>query len=155
MEFGDAWQNVALIALVLLVFVASIFFRKRKGESAPMIIAMTLLRDVDKNQKLVQAFHFNWKTNKFKTGNWEKYGDKLGFLDEELQDVLSKAFSLAEDFNERIEEAKKRKTSSYLATIQVDKLSVPLSKSREGLEQWVQDNWGKQELYPKRRGLFG
>ena len=155
MDFGDSWQNIGLIALVIIFFIFSLFFRKRKGSDAPMIIAMTLLRDVDKNQKLVQAFHFNWKTKKFKTKNWKLYSNKLGFLSEELGKYLSATFMMAEDFNERIEEAKRHKSSSYLATIQVDRLSVPLAKSREGLEQWVEENWGNQELYPKRRGLFG
>ncbi len=155
MDFGDGWQSFVLVALFIIIFIVSIFFRKRKGESAPIIIAMTLLRDVDKNQKLVQAFHFNWKTKKFKTENWQKFNDKLDFLDEELGKVLSAAFMMAEDFNERIQEAKRHKSSSYLATIQVDKLSVPLDKSREGLEQWVQENWENRELHPKRRGLFG
>ncbi len=155
MDFGDGWQSFALVALFVIIFIASIFFRKRKGDSAPIIIAMTLLRDVDKNQKLVQAFHFNWKTKKFKTENWKKFNDKLDFLDEELGKVLSAAFMMSEDFNVRIEEAKRHKSSSYLATIQVDKLSVPLAKGREGLEQWVQENWGNRELHPKRRSLFG
>lgn len=155
MDFGDGWQSFALLALVIILLIASIFFRKRKGESAPMIIAMSLLRDVDKNQKLMEAFLFHWKTKKFKTENWEKYNDKIGFLDEELRMTLSDAFDLAEEFNEQIEAARKHKTSSYLAAIQVDKLREPLAESRQGLEEWVQENWGKPELYPKRRGLFG
>lgn len=155
MDFGDGWQSFALVALFIIIFIVSIFFRKRKGDSAPIIIAMTLLRDVDKNQKLVQSFHFNWKTKKFKTENWKKFNDKLDFLDEELGKVLSAAFMMAEDFNERIAEAKRHKSSSYLATIQVDKLSMPLAKGREGLEQWVQENWGNREVHPKRRSLFG
>ena len=156
MDFGDMGQSVGLIVLVIVIFIASIFLKKRKGDSAaPMIIAMTLLRDVDKNQKLVQAFHFNWKTKKFKTENWKKYNSNIGFISEELSKHLSAAFMISEDFNERIAEAKKHKSSSYLATIQVDRLSVPLAKSREGLEQWVEENWGNSALYPKRRGLFG
>lgn len=155
MDFGDGWQSFALVAFFIIIFIASIFFRKRKGDSAPIIIAMTLLRDVDKNQKLVQAFHFNWKTKKFKTENWKKFNDKLAFLDDELEKVLSAAFMMSEDFNVRIGEAKRHKSSSYLATIQVDKLSAPLAKGREGLEQWVQENWGNREVHPKRRSLFG
>ena len=155
MDFGDGWQNIGIIVLLIIFFIASIFLRKRRGADAPMIIAMTLLRDIDKNQKLVQAFHFNWRAKKFKTGNWYKYNDKLGFLSEELENIMSTAFLMAEDFNERIEDAKKHKSSSYMATIQVDKLSVPLAESREALEQWVQENWGNKEMYPKRRGMFG
>lgn len=155
MDFGDGWQNIGIIVLLIIFFIASIFLRKRKGGDAPMIVAMTLLRDIDKNQKLVQAFHFNWKARKFKTKNWQKYNDNLGFFSEELTEVLSVGFRMAEDFNERMEEAKKHKSSSYMATIQVDKLSVPLAEGREELEQWVQDNWENKDLYPKRRGLFG
>ena len=62
---------------------------------------------------------------------------------------------MADGFNANIEEAKRHKSSSYLATIQVDRLSVPLAKSREKLEQWVQENWSNSEMFPKRRGLMG
>ena len=156
MDFGDGWQNIALFAGVAIFFIISIFIRRRKGDSTPMVIAMSMLRDVDKNQKLMQSFHFNWKTKKFKTANWKKYNDKLGFLeDDELKDLLSAAFMMADGFNEKIEEAKRHKSSSYLAAIQVDRMSVPLAKSREKLEQWVQDNWGNTEMFPKRRGFMG
>ncbi len=155
MDFGDIGQNLWLIALLIIIFIASIFLRKKTGESAPMIIAMSLLRDVDKNQKLMEAFLFHWKAKKFKTENWRKYNTKLDFLDEELQIDISDAFRLAEDFNEQIEMARKNKTSSYLATVQVDRLRKPLAESRQGLDEWVQENWGNKEYYPKRHGLFG
>ena len=156
MDFGDGWQNFALLAVVAVFFIISIFIRRRKGDSSPMVIAMSMLRDVDKNQKLVQSFHFNWKTKKFKTENWKKYNDKLGFFeDDELKDLLSSVFMMADGFNEKIGEAKRHKSSSYLAVIQVDRLSVPLAKSREKLEQWVQENWGNPAMFPKRRGLMG
>lgn len=156
MDLGDGWQNIALLILVAVFFVASIFIRRRKGSSAPMVIAMSLMRDVDKNQKLVQSFHFDWRTKKFKVDNWRKYCDKLNFLeDNELVDLLSSVFIMADGFNEKIVDAKRHKSSSYLATIQVDKLSVPLAKSREKLEQWIQDNWSNPEMFPKRRGLMG
>jgi len=155
MGFGDGWQNLALIAVVIIILIASIFLKKRKGESAPMLIAMGLLRDVDKNQKLMEAFLFHWKAKKFKTETWKNNNAKLDFLDEELQIALSDAFRIAEDFNLQIEAAKKHKSSSYLAAIQVDRLREPLAESRQGLEEWIQENWGKTELYPKRRGFFG
>jgi len=155
MGFGDGWQNLALIAVVIIILIASIFLKKRKGESAPMLIAMGLLREVDKNQKLMEAFLFHWKAKKFKTETWKNNEEKLDFLDEELQIALSDAFEMAEEFNEQIEAATKHKTSSYLAAIQVDRLREPLAESRQRLEEWIQENWGKTELYPKRRGFFG
>lgn len=155
MGFGDGWQNLALIAVVIIILIASIFLKKRKGESAPMLIAMGLLREVDKNQKLMEAFLFHWKAKKFKTETWKNNNAKFDFLDEELQIALSDAFEMAEEFNQQIEAARKHKTSSYLAAIQVDRLREPLAESRQGLEEWIQENWGKTELYPKRRGFFG
>jgi len=149
------WQDIGLLVLLVALFIGSIFFRKRRGETAPMVIAMGLYRDVDKNQKLVEAFSFRLKIKKFKTKTWQKHKNRVDFLGEELRAALTDAFELAEDFNQQIDAAKKKGSSSYLSTIQVDKLGEPLARCRQGLEKWIQDNWGNRGLYPKRIGFFG
>jgi len=74
------WQDVALLVLVVALFIGSIFFRKRRTGTAPMVIAMGLYRDVDKNQKLVEAFSFRLKIKKFKTKTWQKHKNRVDFL---------------------------------------------------------------------------
>jgi len=148
------WQDIGLLVLVVALFVGSIFFRKRRTGTAPMVIAMGLYRDVDKNQKLVEAFSFRLKIKKFKTKTWQKHKNRVDFLGEELRAALTDAFKPAEDFNQQIDAAQKKGSSSYLSAIQVDKLKEPLARCRQGLEKWIQDNWGNRDLYPKRIGFF-
>ncbi len=147
------WQDIGLLVLLVVLFIAAIIF-KRRGGTAPMVIAMGLYRDVDKNQKLVEAFSFRLKIKKFKTKTWQKHKNRVDFLGEELRAALTDAFKLAEDFNQQIDAAQKKGSSSYLSAIQVDKLKEPLARCRQGLEKWIQDNWGNRDLYPKRIGFF-
>ena len=69
--------------------------------------------------------------------------------------TLSRTFEMAEEVNERIEAAKKFKSDSYMAGIDVDKLKEPLAKSKQQLREWLEANMQNPEFMPKRRGLFG
>jgi hypothetical protein len=62
---------------------------------------------------------------------------------------------MTEEFNREIDAAKKYKSSSYLANIEVDKLRESLTRSKQGLEEWFAANKDKKGLMPKRRSLFG
>jgi len=149
------WQDVLLLVLLVGIFVGAIFLRRRRTETAPMVIAVELYRDVQKNQKLLEVFSFQLKVKRFKTKNWKKHNSRILFLSEGLRASLAEAFKLAEDFNQKIDEAQKQGSSSLLSMVQVDKLREPLAKSRQGLEQWIQENWGNRNLYPKRISFFG
>ena len=155
MDLGEAGKNLIILIPIILLIIVNIFFRKRKGEKTPLGIAVTMLADVNRNQKLAETFSFHWRSSKFKTGSWKRNRGKLDFLPLELQETLSKAFGMAEEFNQRIEDAKKYKSDSYTAGINVDKLKEPLAKSRQQLEEWLRENMGNPEYQPKRRGLFG
>ena len=65
---------------------------------------------------------------------------------------------MIEDFNEQIKIARREKSNSYMS-IDIAKLKEPLDKSREGLEDWLEETTGHRELpiqYPSPFGwLFG
>ena len=153
---GSFWQNFGLLIPIIIIIIFGVLKKRRGGGKTRLEVAVGLLSETNHNLKIMDAFSSNWRVQKkFKTGNWNRNQDKIDFLDQELQNNLADAFDLAEDFNERIAEAKQHKSTSYLAGIQADKLREPLTKSKEGLTEWVQANFQTEMSQRRRRGLFG
>ena len=51
--------------------------------------------------------------------------------------------------------ARKYKSDSYMASIDVRKMQPLLDKSRQGLEEWLEANRQNPAYSSKRSGLFG
>ena len=154
-DLGDLGKNLTVLIPLILIILFQVFLKKRKGEKTPLEIVGSLLLEINQNQKLMEAFLFQWQAKKFSTGSWQRNKNRLDFLAQSLQTALSDAFSLAEDFNRQIDNAKKYKSSSYLANVNVEKLREPLTRSKQGLEAWLQSNSDKEELLPTRRSSSG
>ena len=90
-----------------------------------------------------------------KTGAWAKNKDKVEFLPQELRMTLSQVFKMLEDANGRIDAARKFKSDSYMAGIDVSKLKEPLARSKEQLVEWLQANMNNPQYQAKRRSLLG
>lgn len=147
--------NVPLIVAIIGIILLQFFLRRRrKPETTSRDIAQSLLSEVRLNLGLVEAFLFHWRAKKFELASWQRNKTKLDFLDHPLQVVLSDAFTMAEDFNQQIEAAKKHKSASYMASLNVDKLRKPLTKSKEGLEEWLQSTVVGKEPPTQYPGLF-
>lgn len=155
MDFGETGGTLFIVIIMVLLLVVGIFLRLRREQKTPLGMVTVLLSEVNQNQKLIETFNFHWRTKNFKAGSWQRNKARIDFLPQELLATLSNAFGIAEDFNERIDAAKKYKSDSYMASIQVDKLKLPLTKSKQALEEWLQENMQNPEYLPKRRGLFG
>ncbi len=153
-DLGDLGKNITVLLPLIILILFQVFLKKRKGERTPLEVVGSLLSEVNQNQKLMEAFLFHWQVKKFKTGSWERNKNKLDFLSQSLQNALSDVFGLAEDFNRQIDNAKKYKSSSYLANISVDKGRGRLARRKQGLGEWLEANIGRKEL-PRRRSLFG
>ena len=154
MDFGGIGGTVVVVVLMVLLVAANMFLRFRRGENTPLGMAVSLLSAVNKNIKLVENFKFHWQSKKFKTGEWEGNKTKLHFLPQELLTTLSHTFAMVEGFNEKMDAARKYKSDSYMASVDVDKLKAPLAESKQELEEWLQVNIRNPEMHPKRRGLF-
>lgn len=141
---------IAVVGFILLQF----FLRRRKPETLYREIAQSLLIEVRLNQALAETFHLRQKPRKFEVTSWQRNKTKLDFLAQSLQVALSDVFMMVEDCNRQIESAKKYKSASYTASVNVDKLKVLLDKSKEGLEEWLLANVGGKEPPPKYPGLF-
>ena len=157
MDFGDLGELgknlIVLIPLIFLIFF-QLFFRKRRMENTPLEVVSGFLSEVNQNQALMEAFLISWQAKKFKTGSWQRNKNKLDFLDQSLQNALADAFGLAEEYNREMDSAKKYKSPSYLANINVEKLREPLARSKRGLEEWFRVNTGQKEMPAGRSGLF-
>jgi hypothetical protein len=144
------WENIGQVLSYLVPVVAfvvfNIFFRKHQEQKRQQQVVRSLLSEIDYNQKLMETFLFKWQSKKFKTGTWKRNRDKMDYIDQSLHGTLVGAYEIAEEFNGEIDAAKKHKSSSYLAGIQVDRLKEPLARSKQGLKEWLELNKRAKEM---------
>ena len=154
---GDLPQwSQYIIFLVLILFILWSFTRRRKSRTTKVDAAMGILSNVNDNLKSWKSRLTDWQSKKkFQTAGWKYYKNRLEFLDASLVTSINEAFTLAEDFNMRIDSAKKNKVMATLQDMPVDKLRVPLTKSKDGLMVWLKANLQSELQNNKRRGFFG
>ena len=150
----DTLGTLVPIVILAIFMLSNIFLRRRSMEKTELGKVATLIAEINHNLKIIDNFSFTLKVKKFKTGAWNRHKTRLEFLDERLRATLAKTFDLADAFNQQIDSARKHQSSSYLASIEVDKLTDWLTRSQQGLGEWFNQNRDK-ELFPKKRGLFG
>ncbi len=147
MDFGEIGSNLPVIIIAIALILFQFFMRRRrpKQENTSREIALSLLTEVARNLRQVETFHAKSRMGRFLLGSWSRNKNRLDFLGQELQSNLSDACMIAEDLNRQIEMAKKQKSPVYMATLDVEKLRSPLTRSKEGLEQWLVNNFGSKE----------
>jgi len=118
----------------------AMFMKRRKAEGTNTEVASSLLVDVRENLRIVESSGYQQKPRKFRVGSWQRNSAKLGFLEPSLHGDLEEAFGLAENFNQQIDMYKKQKSDIYLSGIDVHKMEGPLTKSRDGLQEWLKAN---------------
>jgi hypothetical protein len=145
-DWKDIGSILTYLLPVVIFIVINVFFRKQQEQKRQQQVIRSLISEIEYNQKLMEAFLFKWQAKKFKTGIWKSNRDKMDYIDQSLHNTLAGAYEIAEGFNSEIEAAKKHKSSSYLAGIQVDRLKEPLARSKQGLEEWLELNKRSKEL---------
>jgi hypothetical protein len=135
-DWGEIGQILAYLIPVAIFIIFNIFLRKQQEQKRRLEVVKGLIAEINQNQKLMEAFLLQWQYQKFKTGHWKRYKDKLDYVEPNLRSTLTSTYEIADGFNKEIELAKQQKSTSYLAGIKVDKLRDPLAKSRQGLEEW-------------------
>ncbi len=156
MDFGTLGDNIPLIAAIVgLILLQFFFMRRRKPEATQPEIVQNLLAEVKLNQALAATVSLREKPKKFEAVSWQRGKGKLDFLGQPLEGTLSGAFMLIEDFNGQIEAARKYKSASYMANVNVDKLNALLAESKQGLEKWLLAKVGTKEPSTKYPTIFG
>lgn len=153
--FGGEGNQWMLIIPLIIIVVYSLFFRRRKAEGTQMEIASSLFFDISENLRIAEDFSFQKRPKKFRTGSWQRNSEKVDFLETSLLSDLDEVFTLAESFNQEIDAAKKQKSNIYLSGVDVHKIEGPLTKSKEGLQQWLKTNMQQAGPDAGRRGCMG
>lgn len=135
MDFGS---NLPFIFGVIALVVIQFFLRRRHSPGGTeQEIVQNLLAEVKLDLRLTEVFDFSSRAKRFMTTAWQLNKNKLDFLGKSLQVSVSDAFMMAEDYNQQIAAAKKYKSTSYMVSINMDKLKGLLAASQQGLEQWL------------------
>ena len=152
-DWGVIGRALAAIIPVIILLVVNVFFRKQQEQKRRLTTVRSLLSEINYNQELMEAFSLQWQTKKFKMATWKRNKDRMDYIASGLRYTLASAYEIAEEFNREIDTAKKHKSLSYLASIQVDRLREPLAQSKQGLEEWLQLNKGKERIFKRSRDL--
>ncbi len=147
--------NILLGVAIVVFLILNVIFRRRREEKTPLGRVASIFVDISRNEKMIDNFGLSRGYKKLNTGGWRRNSNKIDFLPQELQVELGKVFDMAEEINGRIEAARKFKSQSYMAGIDVSRMQAPLAKTKEQLQLWLQENMQNPEYAPKKRGLFG
>jgi len=146
MDLSGTAINILIVLGIAFLIVINLFIKSRHQARKPAEMVLGLLSEISHNQKLVADFQFHLNVKKFKTESWKINKTKVDFLGQPLLTTLDTAFGMAESFNHDIDTAKKYRSTGYLTVISIDKLKEPLAKSKQGLEEWLQENTEKPQL---------
>jgi hypothetical protein len=151
---GD-YTTWLLLVLIFGLLIWNLTRRRRTGNTN-LDAALAVLTDVNHNLKVMEERLTNWQSKKkFQIKGWRMYKDKLGFLDTDLNSSLNESFALADEFNARIETARKNQALYTLQDMQVERLRGPLTKSKEGLVNWLRSAYEAEQQNGTRRGCMG
>ncbi|OGO20977.1 MAG: hypothetical protein A2144_08885 [Chloroflexi bacterium RBG_16_50_9] len=155
MQLSETAINVIFLVAIVLLLAFSFYIRIRRMKRSALGRVATILGDLNKNQKLVDDFSYHHAVKGFRTRAWKKNKDTIEFIPENVRIKLAKVFEMSDEVNDRIKSAKRVKSDSYMAGIDLSRLKTPLAEARQQLREWVQENMQNPEYLPKRRrGLF-
>jgi predicted nucleic acid-binding Zn-ribbon protein len=151
---ADWTQWIYIIVIAAMVIWS--FMRRRKSGNTKVDAAVAVLANVNDNLRVLQERMNNWQSRKkFQTKSWQMYQDKLDSLDPALMSALNTAFVLADEFNARIDIARRNNMMATLQDMQLEKLQGPLMKSKEGLIEWLKTAYQNDSSMNQRRGCLG
>ncbi len=149
---ASGWIIVIAIAILLIWW----FARRGRSSTAKLDMTIGVLSDVNTNFRIMETrLTDKLSKKKFHVSNYRVYKDKLEFLDPTVTASLNEAFTIAEDFNTKIEVAKKSNNMSSLQELPLENLREPLTKSKQGLVTWLKANVQTELQNNKRRNFLG
>lgn len=152
------WTVLGILLVLSLAY--NIYTRIRRQMRSPLGRVISIHGNIKKNEKLVDNIAFHSGMERLKTAAWTQNKDEMGFLPEGLRTMLSQTFQMCDEVNVKIDDARRLKSNSYMAGVDVSRLKEPLARSRKGIKDWVLENMHNPEYSPKRRrtlfdSLFG
>ena len=145
---------IVVIAAVLLLVVRFTAIGIRMKKSA-LGRVMALLREVRYNVNTGKRYGYKGGLKLFRTGVWEIHKHEMDFLPEETRAGLNDLYERIYHINEQVQTSVEGKGESYLMSVNVDSLMIPLQTSAAQLEQWIKANSDNPEYAPKPANFFG
>jgi hypothetical protein len=146
-EWGDIGRIFGYLAPVVLFLIFNVLFRKQQEQKRRVAVVKSLLSEIDHNQKLAESFSVRSQAKKFKTATWDRNREKIDYIEDgELYSTLVDAYEIIKEFNRGIDTAKKYKSTSYLMSIKSERLREPLTRSKQGLQEWLELNEGGNKI---------
>jgi hypothetical protein len=153
----NQWLPWVLILLMLGIIIWN-YFRRRKGGQMTYDMAMGVYANVEDCLRTVEVrLSDPLSKKKFAMASWHAFSKQMNFLNPELLNTLTEAFTLAEECNRRIDEARKSNTMNTMSSLQdlpLERLKTLMLKGREGLMLWLR-NAQSSESQNTRRGCMG
>ena len=153
-DWSEIGKVLSYLIPVIMFILFNVVFRKHREQQRRQAVVKGLLSETDYNSKLVDSFSMQSQMKNFKTSTWKRNRDKMDYIDQSLYSTLADVYEIADGFNREIDAAKKHKSTSYIAGIDVSRLIKPLARSKQGLEEWIELNKSKKrsklaDLIPK------
>lgn len=143
------WSEIGKVLsylIPLIIFILfNVVFRKHREKQRQLGVVKSLLSEIEYNSNLVDSFSMQSQMKNFKTATWKRNREKMDYIDQSLYSTLADAYEIADGFNREIDAAKKHKSASYIVGIDVSRLTKPLVKSKQGLEEWLELNKSKKK----------
>jgi hypothetical protein len=149
----DTGAIVLVISIVVVVVLFSLFRGRGSVRHQPEVVQFVLF-DVKINQALVTTFLERKKIRGLERTNWEINKGKITFLSESLKETLRNTFAMVEEVNAEIKAVKKDKTRDR-REVDIDRLTEPLQKCRDGLEGWLMETIGSTTVPPRYPTISG
>jgi hypothetical protein len=149
-------NGIWILVIVILILLFWTFSRRRKPRSNKLDTAMSILADINHNARVMEIRQAEGLSKKnFKVVNWQYYKDRVDFLKPELVATINEAFTIAGEFKNKIDVAKKNKALETVQDLDLSKLKEPLEQSRKGLAVWLRDNVNSEMGTNARRSWLG
>lgn len=144
-DWSEIGKVISYIIPVVIFLLFNVVFRKQREKQGQLEVIKGLLSEIEYNSNLADTFSMRSQIKNFKTATWKRNKDKIGYIDQDLYSTLADAYEIADGFNRDIDVAKKNKSMSYIAGINVTRLIKPLTMSKQGLEEWLELNRSKKK----------
>jgi len=126
-------------------------FRARRS---PLGRVIKIHADMQRIEKFCNDPEYRRKAGRLSTQAWDQNRERVRFLSEEIMQDLSRLFDMANEINADIDASAKMGSDIALATVNTEKLRVPLTACLGKLKDWISENLHNREYLPKKFGVF-
>lgn len=149
-------STIFVILIILALFFVWNYTRQKNSGNLKLDATAAIISDINTNLKILEVRQADpMSKKKFSDGNWRRFGERLIFLDKTLVSSLNETFAMVEDFNSRIDAAKKSRNLAALQDLPLANLKELLSTSQRGLNDWLRANMQSELQRTKKRNFLG